>query len=77
MPPINAALQGLVQAEKTLKRTADRISRYGQSPPAAADSISLSDDAVSLLMAKNAYEMNLQSIKTDDEMTRRLLDVLA
>jgi len=76
MPLINAAMQGLVQAETTLERTADRIARFGQAP-AAGDSVSLSDEAVSLIAARNAYEMNLQSLKTGDEMTRKLLDVLA
>jgi len=75
MPLIDAATQGLVQAQKTLERTADRIARYGQSP-AAEDTVSLSDDAVSLMMARNAYEMNLESLKSGDEMTKKLLDVL-
>ena len=76
MAPINAALQGLAQAESTFERTAERIARSGPGP-AVDDSVSLSDLAVSLITAKNAYEMNLQSLKTSDEMTKKLLDMLA
>ena len=77
MPPINAATQGLAQAEKTLQRTAERIARLPPSAAAGTDSVSLSDDAVSLLTAKNAYEMNLQTLKVSDQMTSKLLDILA
>jgi len=77
MLPIDTALQGLVQAQKSLDQTADRIARTGLSFGAGADSVSLSDEAVSLMTAKNGYEMNLQGVKVGEEMTGRLLDIIA
>jgi flagellar hook protein FlgE len=77
MLPIDTALQGLVQAQKSLDKTAGRIARSGMPSGAGADSVSLSDEAVSLMTAKNAYEMNLRTLKASDEMTGKLLDMLA
>ena len=76
MVPIHTAMHGLVQAGKSLEKAADRIARSSL-PPGAADSVSLSVNAVSLIEARNAYEINLKSLSVDDEMQRKLLDVLA
>ena len=73
MSPINAAVLGLQQAETALEVTAERIARA----PSVDDTVSLSDEAVSLLAARNAYELNIQTLKATDEMTRKVLDILA
>jgi hypothetical protein len=76
MSPIDAALPGLKAAERRLERTADRIAR-APSAGGGGDSISLSDEAVGLLAARNAYEMNLQVLKVSDEMVKKLVDFMA
>lgn len=79
MPPINAALQGLTAAERRLEQSAGRLSRAPLAGEEAAegDSVSLSDEAVGLIEARNAYEMNLQVLKVSDEMMKKLVDFLA
>jgi flagellar basal body rod protein FlgG len=76
MVPINSATQGLVQAGKNLEKAADRIARSSLSS-SSCDTVSLSDNAVSLIEARNAYEVNLKSLSVVDDMNQKLLDVLA
>jgi flagellar basal body rod protein FlgG len=77
MAPVNAAIQGLVAAKRNLEKTADRISRRSTSAGESEDSVSLSEDAVGLLSARNAYETNLQVLKVADSMSKKLVDFLA
>jgi flagellar hook protein FlgE len=77
MAPVNATIQGLVAAERSLEKTADRISRRSTSAGEPEDSVSLSEDAVGLLSAQNAYETNLQVLKVADSMSKKLVDFLA
>jgi hypothetical protein len=77
MSPVNAAVQGLMAAERSLDRTADRIARRSSSVGDTRDTVSLSDEAIGLLSARNAYEMNIQGLKVTDTMTGKLVDVLA
>lgn len=44
---------------------------------AGSDSVDLSEEAVNLIVTKAAFKANLAVIKTQDEMTSALLDVLA
>jgi len=76
MAPVNAAVQGLVAAERSLEKTADRIARRSPSVN-PEDTVSLSDDAVGLIAARDAYEMNLQVLKTTDAINKKLVDFLA
>ncbi len=76
MVPINSATQGLIQAGKSLEKAADRIARSTLSS-SGGDTVSLSDNAVSLMEARNAYEVNLKSLSVVDDMNQKLLDVLA
>jgi flagellar hook protein FlgE len=70
-PAISAALGGLYQAANVLKQTATRLA---QSPQ---DEVSLSDEAVSMLDAKNSYQANLDSIKIADDMQKSMLSLIA
>jgi hypothetical protein len=74
MPPVHAALQGLTAAARTVDRCAERLGRASSD---AGDSVSLSEDAVALLAARNAYEMNLRVLSDTDEMAKKLVDILA
>jgi hypothetical protein len=56
---------------------AEKISKaFVVDPQNSQDQVSLTDAMVALLNSKNDYEANLQSLKTGNEMTKRLLDVL-
>ena len=77
MAPVNAAVQGLVAAELSLEKAADRIARRSSSTGDPEDTVSLSEDAIGLLSARNAYETNLQVLKVTDTMTKKLIDFFA
>jgi hypothetical protein len=77
MAPVNAALQGLVTAERSLEKVADRVARRSSPDIDTADTVSLTDDAVGLLSARDMYQMNLQVLKVTDDTARKLVDFLA
>ena len=64
-------------AGQSLEKTADRLARAPLSVGGGGDSISLSEEAVGVLTAQNAYEMNLQVLKMSDEMVKNIVDYLA
>jgi flagellar hook protein FlgE len=76
MTPVNAA-QGLLAAEHSLEKTADRVARGSSGSGDGGDTVSLSEEALGLLSARNAYEMNLQVLQTGDAMARKLVDFMA
>lgn len=74
---LNTPMQGLASAEASFSSAAEKISKsFVVDPQNPQDQVSLSDAMVALLNSKNDYEANLQSLKTGNEMTQRLLDVL-
>jgi hypothetical protein len=77
MASVNAAVQGLVAAQHSLEKTAERIARSPSSGGDDGDTVSLSEDAIGLLSARNAYEMNLQVLKASNAMAKKLLDFMA
>ena len=77
MAPVNAALQGLVTAERSLEKVADRVARKSSPDLDTADTVSLTDAAVGLLSARKTYQMNLQVLKVTDDTARKLVDFLA
>jgi len=79
MDILGIAQQGLNQAQGQFDKTAQRIAQVGlNAGPAKAptDSVSLSDEAVSLLSAKNQFETDLGLAHTADEMTKATLKLL-
>jgi len=80
MDILGIAQQGLLQAQGQFEQTAQRISQAGlntgsSTPP--GDSVSLSDEAVSLMSAKNQYETDLGVAHVADEMQQATLNLLA
>jgi hypothetical protein len=63
-------LQGLHAAEASFTGTARKIA---SDPGAGADP----NNAVDVLNARNQYEANLNTLKVGDEMTQKMLDILA
>lgn len=67
-------LAGLNQAETKLNQTASRISKVGLTPE--GDSVDLSAEMVSLIEARNAFAANTKVIKTEDQVTQNLFNLL-
>jgi flagellar basal body rod protein FlgC len=76
MTPVNAA-QGLIAAEHSLEKTAERIAQATSGSGDGGDTVSLSEEAVGLLSARNAYEMNLQVLQVGDTMMKKMVDFMA
>jgi len=77
MNVLNGPIQGLASAEASFNSAAEKISKsFVVDPQNSQDQVSLSDAMVALLNSKNDYEANLQSLKTSNEMTQKLLDIL-
>lgn len=74
-------LDGLKRTEEKLDRAARDLARTplpaNSEATSAADEVSLSDSMVALLEARHSYEANLKLIETEDELTRRVIDILA
>jgi hypothetical protein len=62
-----------------LNTAASRIARapFQGTPPDAQNSVDLSDEMVALLSSRNDFEANTKVVKTFDEMTKTLLNILA
>jgi hypothetical protein len=80
MNTLGIAQQGLDRAQGQFDQSAQRISQAtiptGQSPP-PADSVSLSDAAVSLMSAGNQYGTEVAVAHTAAEMQKATLSLLA
>jgi flagellar hook-associated protein FlgK len=77
MNVLTGPIQGLASAEASFNSAAEKISKsFVVDPQNSQDQVSLSDAMVALLNSKNDYEANLQSLKTSNEMTQKLLDIL-
>jgi flagellar hook protein FlgE len=83
MDVMNAALGGMMIAQSSFDRTAQRIAdsstqstqpnRFTQPP----DSVDLSTEAVTLLAAKNQLQASAQVFQVGDKMQKKLLDIMA
>jgi flagellar basal body rod protein FlgC len=77
MDILGIAQQGLDQAQGQFDQTAQRIAQTSlHTGPAQADSVSLSDEAVTLIGAKNDYQTNLSVAHVADEMQQETLNLL-
>lgn len=77
MVGLDLALEGLGRAQASFDRAAQRITQpISLSPESPQDQVSLSDEMVALMTARNNYEANLQTVKAADQMQKTLLDAL-
>jgi hypothetical protein len=79
MHAIDAALQGMQQAEWRLERAAERI---GRMPLVAGDLesgdvVSLSEEVAALLLAKETFSASARVFHTGAGMEQRVIDLLA
>ena len=79
MDPSSIALQGLQQAEVQLNAAAAKIASAGSSSPDGAnlDVVDLSAEMVALMSAQSAFEVNLATLKTANEIQKTLVDLTA
>jgi flagellar hook protein FlgE len=73
----DVALEGLNRAETVLEGAAGRLARLPLVLEAPEDVVNLSAEMVALIEARNLFQINARVIRTADEMSRSLLDVLA
>lgn len=73
MNPIATAQYGLFAAGQRLASSAERVSRMGE-PNGDVD---LASEVVTQLSAKQEFKANLAVIRTSNEMTDALLNILA
>jgi flagellar hook protein FlgE len=70
---------GLDRAAASLNQVAQKIAGIGGSSAHSingSDTIDLSAAAVAMIEAKNSFQANTQVIRTGDQMTKALLNVL-
>jgi hypothetical protein len=73
------ALLGLQQADGQLNAAASRIASFGSSSPdgATLDVVDLSSAMVALMSAKNQFLVNLETLKTGDQIMKATIDIHA
>jgi flagellar hook protein FlgE len=83
MDVMNAALGGMMIAQGSFDRAAQRIADASNQttqqnrsvqPP---DSVDLSTEAVTLLAARNQFQASAQVFQVGDKMQKKLLDIMA
>ncbi len=73
MNAITSAVSGIDAAQQALEGAASRIAQWGMAQP--PDSVNLSDEAVTMMQARNETAANVKVIQTADAMTKTLLDI--
>jgi flagellar hook-associated protein FlgK len=69
-------LEGLARAQASFDNAAAKIAQPPVDPKNQQDQVSLSDEMVALMEARNSYEANLRSLNAVDQMQKTLLDVM-
>jgi flagellar hook-associated protein FlgK len=77
MVGLDTALQGLSRSLDSFSHAADRIAQFPASVDPRHDQVSISDEMVALMAARNGYQAKLNIIRTAEELDRALLDILA
>ena len=72
----NAALQAIRNAESQLDRTAARIASPGGGVSQVSDEVSISEEAIALIQAKNEISVNVNAFRAADHVTQELLKIL-
>jgi hypothetical protein len=74
MIDFSAPLAGIQKAEASLQLAAERLATAADP---RGDAVDLSEVAVSLLTARTAVQANVNVIRTEAELSRALVDLLA
>lgn len=73
------AIRGLQQAEAQLEKTATKVASWGGNSldGAAVDTVDLSVEMVALMSAANQFSVNLSTLKTAEQVQKKVIDLLA
>jgi len=71
----SVALDGLRSGDFSFQKAASGLA--GASTGGVTDSLDLSSSAIALLSSKTSYATDLKLARTEDEMTKQTLDLLA
>jgi flagellar hook protein FlgE len=74
MMDFSIPLAGLNQAASSLDKAAAKLAKAGFSPE--GDTVDVSAVMVNLMQVRNDFGANLKVIRTQDEMTKNLLNTL-
>ena len=74
MIDFSVPLAGMKQAEESLQKTASRLAGAGVA--GAGDTVDLSAEMVALIEARNEFAVNTKVVRTEDQMTKSLLNIL-
>ena len=77
MDSSSIALQGLQRADAQLNNAAAKIANAGAASPDGAnpDTVDLSKEMVALTTGQASAEANLATLKTEDQIEQRLVDL--
>ncbi|WP_374654286.1 flagellar basal body rod C-terminal domain-containing protein [Phenylobacterium sp.] len=73
MDPIATAQYGLLAASRRFDASASRVARMG----VEGENVDLASEVVEQISAKHQFSANLSVIRTAQDMTGELLDILA
>jgi len=73
MIDFSTPLAGLDRASAAVQKVTSRVAQTGQT---GGDTVDLSAEAVSLIVAKQNFESNVKVVQTFDQMSKSLLDLL-
>lgn len=73
MDPIATAQYGLLAASRRFETSASRVARMG----VEGENVDLASEVVEQISAKHQFSANLSVIRTAQDMTGELLDILA
>src|ERR1051326_6939675 len=77
MVGLSAPLEGLSRAQTSFDSAAAKIAQpVSPDAPNQQDEVSLSDQMVALMQSRNAYEANLKTLQTGNQMQKTLLDLI-
>jgi hypothetical protein len=71
----SAGLQSIQNGESLVDRTAARVANSSQPTTSSGDQVSLSDDAVALLQAKNQVAVGVRLLNVESDLQKTLLKV--
>lgn len=72
-----AGLDGLRRAEASLQKTAARVAQISTALTGEPhDYVDLSSEAVALIEARTAFQANIKSVETANELEQSTLDIL-
>jgi flagellar basal body rod protein FlgB len=69
------SLQGLQHADTQLENAASKIASVSAVSATGGDSVDLSQEMVAMVAAQQQFDANLATLKTEDQVEQRLVDM--